>query len=157
MFTALDAALDFVADRMPELTGPGGVILWKAYVRYALSLDELEQAVVTMLLAGEHGVCSVLRAQITVCTCVERTFFGGGFSMSFCIPSDAPRVNVTDDFSSLECRTRGKTWLRSARLRRPDVGSWCFRGQCIFRGFRSDRSLIRGDCGIGRRGSRSGR
>lgn len=53
---------------------------------------QLERAVMEMLLAGEHPVLRLLRAQFEHARVVRREFTGVGFFTHFEIPEDFPRV-----------------------------------------------------------------
>jgi hypothetical protein len=57
-----------------------------------INLTELERRVLEMLLAGDHPVLGILRAQFPRAKVVQREFTGVGFSTHFEIPSDVARL-----------------------------------------------------------------
>ncbi len=67
-----------------------------------MSLDpgyvELENAVVTLLLAGEDPVLEALRAQYAAGGIVKRMFSGVGFFAEFAIPETAPAADAKSLF-----------------------------------------------------------
>ncbi len=60
-------------------------------------LNEFEQAVLTKLLAGDHPVLAVLRAQAQAARLASREYTGAGFFLSFEVPPEAPML-ATQDF-----------------------------------------------------------
>lgn len=57
-----------------------------------ISLTELERRVMEMLLAGDHPILGILRAQFDRAKVVRREFSGVGFFTHFEIPSDVARL-----------------------------------------------------------------
>lgn len=60
-------------------------------------LNEFEREVLTKLLAGDHPVLDVLRAQAQAACLASREYTGAGFFLSFDVPPDAPLL-ATKDF-----------------------------------------------------------
>jgi len=54
-------------------------------------VNELEQTILTMLLAGEHPLLAVLREQLAVVEVENREFSGVGFFTELRVPPAAPR------------------------------------------------------------------
>jgi hypothetical protein len=61
------------------------------------ALSDFEQAVLEKLLAGDHPVLGVLRAQAHAGQLASREYTGAGFFLSFDVPLDAPAL-ATKDF-----------------------------------------------------------
>ena len=59
-------------------------------------LNTLEQAVLDKLLAGDHPVLAVLRAQAQRARVTRREHTGVGFFCDFDVPSDVPRAPHSD-------------------------------------------------------------
>lgn len=60
------------------------------------NLSKFERAVLEKLLAGDHPVLSVLRAQAQVARLASREYTGAGFFLSFELPFDAPAAAERD-------------------------------------------------------------
>jgi hypothetical protein len=56
------------------------------------ALNEFEQALLEKLLAGDHPVLAVLRAQVQAARVASREYTGSGFYLSFDIPPEAPAL-----------------------------------------------------------------
>jgi hypothetical protein len=61
-------------------------------------LTQFEQAVLDKLLAGDHAVLGVLRAQAAQARLTSREQTGVGFFCELEVPADAPRVTAPGDF-----------------------------------------------------------
>lgn len=61
-------------------------------------LNELEQAVLDKLLAGDHPVLAALRVQAERARVTRRESTGAGFFCDFAVPSDVPPLAATRDF-----------------------------------------------------------
>lgn len=61
-------------------------------------LGELEQAVLDKLLAGDHPVLALLRAQAKAAHLASREQTGAGFFCSFEVPPNAPLLATLPDF-----------------------------------------------------------
>ena len=59
-------------------------------------LNEFEQAVLEKLLAGDHPVLAVLRAQAQAARLASREYTGAGFFLSFDVPPDASLLPTKD-------------------------------------------------------------
>lgn len=60
------------------------------------ALSNFEQAVLDKLLAGDHPVLAVLRAQAQRARLASREYTGAGFYLSFEVPPDAPALAMQD-------------------------------------------------------------
>lgn len=60
-------------------------------------LTEFERAVLEKLLAGDHPVLAVLRAQAQAARLASREYTGVGFYLSFDVPPEAPAL-LTQNF-----------------------------------------------------------
>ncbi|MCL2726617.1 MAG: hypothetical protein FWD69_19530 [Polyangiaceae bacterium] len=54
--------------------------------------SEFEHAVLAKLLAGDHAVLGVLRAQAQMARLASREYTGAGFFLSFDVPPEAPAL-----------------------------------------------------------------
>jgi hypothetical protein len=61
-------------------------------------LNNFERAVLDKLLAGDHPVLVVLRAQAHKARMTSRELTGAGFYCSFDVPPDAPILETKSDF-----------------------------------------------------------
>jgi hypothetical protein len=61
-------------------------------------LNKFEQAVMDTLLAGDHPVLVVLRAQADEARLASREYSGAGFFCSFEVPPSAPRLDAKQNF-----------------------------------------------------------
>ncbi len=69
--------------------------------RTMLSLTDLEQAVLGVLLEGEDAILTALRSQLALAQVRERRFTGVGFFTYFALPPDIERVPVPEKFAPL--------------------------------------------------------
>jgi len=63
-----------------------------------LELNELERAVMEMLLAGDDPALAVLATQFCLANAARREFTGVGFYIDFDVPPDAPRLVCRNAF-----------------------------------------------------------
>jgi hypothetical protein len=70
-------------------------------------LNDLEQAVLDMLLSGDHPVLAVLQAQAAKARLVKREYTGVGFFCDFEVPPDAPILKGDFDIDDVSGEVEG--------------------------------------------------
>lgn len=72
-------------------------------------LNELENAVLTKLLAGEHPILATLRLQVEAARLATREYSGNGFFCTFAVPPGPPPVasNPTFRIGDVDAKVKG--------------------------------------------------